>query len=79
MMTAPQSPNSRQRDQLSAEREEHEVALLSLYTLLYAQHVNQPWEAEVMLVLDPCPLCGGLLTFNFPRLSCLGCKYMVEA
>jgi hypothetical protein len=79
MMTAPQSPNSRQRDQQCSERKVHEEALLSLYTRLYAQHVNQPWEAEVMLVLDPCPLCGGLLTFTFPRLCCVACGYEVEA
>ncbi len=78
-MTAPQSQDGREPGKLTAAREEREQALLSLYARLYAQHVNQPWEVEEMVVTDPCPFCGGSLTFNFPKLSCAACNCLVEA
>ena len=75
---APQMQDGRERDETIGAREEREQALLSLYASLYAQHVNQPWEAKEIVVTDPCPLCGGLLTFAFPRLTCVNCDFVVE-
>jgi hypothetical protein len=58
---------------------EREQALVRLYTTLYARYVNQPRRDQAMVVTEPCPMCGGLLTFTFPTLSCTGCAFTIEA
>ena len=71
----------RERDQATAhgDREEREQALLGLFATLHARYVNQPRRDQAIVVAEPCPLCGGLLTFTFPTLSCTICGSIAEA
>ena len=76
---SPRLEQERDRAKAQSDREEREQAMLGLYAGLYARYVNQPRQDQAMVVTEPCPLCGGLLTFTFPTLSCTTCGFTVEA